>query len=117
MCQSCSEPVSDSTAIRPTATPRTVSAAISTCLRSNLSVTTPPASSRTIVGMVIAIPTIESAVGAFEMAYTCQAIATRKMPSPISEPVWPPQSSAKSRWRRGARSWTRLNPPGRSSES
>jgi hypothetical protein len=68
MCQSCSDPVSDSTAIRATARPRTASAASSTRRRSKRSVTTPPSSSSTIVGTVIAMPTIESAVGAFEIA-------------------------------------------------
>ena len=117
MCQSSSVPVSDSTAISPTAAPRTTSAASSTRRRSKRSVTTPPISSSTIVGTVIAIPTIESAVGAFESAYTCHAIATRNTPSPISEPVCPPHRSAKSRWRRGATRFTRVKPPGRSSES
>ena len=34
-----------------------------------------------------AVRRIESAVGAFESWYTCQAIATRNTPSPSSEPT------------------------------
>ena len=63
------------------------------------------------------IPTIESAAGAFQRAYASQAIAIRKMPSPTSEIAIPIHSTRKSRWRSGARSRARSNPPGRSSAS
>ena len=85
--------------------------------RLSRSLTTPPGSRQTIVGTVIAIPTIESAAGAFQTAYTCQAIATRKMPSPSSDTVMPDHSSRKSRCRSGASRFSRVNPPGRSSAS
>ena len=45
---------------------RSASAAIITRRRSNRSLTTPPNSRKTICGTVIATPTIESAVGAFD---------------------------------------------------
>ena len=67
-----------------------------------------------MVGTVMAMPTIESAVGALDSAYTCQAIATRKAPSPSSDPICPPHRSAKSRWRNGAIRFLQLRPPGRS---
>ena len=76
------------------------------------------ASSRnTTVGMVIAIPTIESAAGAFQSTYASQAIVIRKMPSPTSETAIPLQSTRKSRWRSGASRRARSKPPGRSSAS
>ncbi len=63
MCQSCSTPARASTAIRPTAKPRTTSVARITRRRSKRSLTTPPSSRHAIVGSVIAIPTIASALG------------------------------------------------------
>jgi hypothetical protein len=44
--------------------------------RSKRSLTTPPSSSSTMCGTVMAMPTTESAVGAFESWYTCQGRAT-----------------------------------------
>ena len=106
MCHSSSAPVSDRAAIAATAAPRTMSEPISTRRRSTRSETAPPNSSSTIVGMVIAMPTIDSAAGAFDSSYTCQAIATRKMPSPTSDAVIPIHSRRKSRWRSGASGFT-----------
>ena len=68
MCQTSSIPVSESIAMAPTASPRTTSAASITRLRSTRSLTTPPTSRKTMVGTVIAIPTIARAAGAFERA-------------------------------------------------
>jgi hypothetical protein len=65
----------------------------------------------------MAIPTTDSAAGAFQTVYTCQAIATRKMPSPSSDTVIPDHSNRKSRWRSGAKRFSRLKPPGRSRPS
>jgi len=110
-------PVSDSTASTPIATARTASAASITARRLMRSLTTPPGSRQTMVGTVIAIPTTDSAAGAFQTAYTCQASATRKIPSPTSETVMPAHRSRKSRWRSGANRFRRLNPPGRSRPS
>ena len=110
-------PVSDSTASAAIATARTASAASMTARRLRRSLTTPPGSRHTIVGMVIAIPTIASAAGAFQTAYTCHAIATRNTPSPTSDTVIPVHSSRKSRCRSGANRFSRLNPPGRSRPS
>jgi hypothetical protein len=63
------------------------------------------------------MPTMESAVGAFESEYTCQAMAIRKTPSPRSDAAWPAQSTPKSRRRSGASRFTQLAPPARSSAS
>ena len=43
----------------------------------------------------MAMPTIESAVGASESSYTCHAIATRKMPSPRRDTTMPVQRRRK----------------------
>ena len=88
-----------------------------TVRRSRRSLTTPPGRRHAIVGTVIAIPTTESAAGAFQSSYTCHAIATRKMPSPKSDTVIPLQRSRNRRWRSGCSRFTRENPPGRSSAS
>src|SRR3954451_18634633 len=85
--------------------------------RSSRSLITPAGRRKASVGIVIPIPRIESAAGAFQRTYASQAIATRKMPSPSSETAIPAQSRRKSRWRSGARSFTREKPPGRSSAS
>ena len=110
-------PVSESTASTAIAAARTASAASMIARRLSRSLTTPPGSRQTIVGTVMAIPTIESAAGAFQTAYTCHAIATRKMPSPTSDTVIPDHRSRKSRWRSGAKRFSRLKPPGRSRPS
>ena len=117
MCHSASAPVIDRTARTPTATARVASAPSSTRRRSKRSLATPPTSSRTIVGTVIAMPTIASAVGVFDSAYTCQAIATRNAPSPSSETDIPVQSRRKSRWRSGASERTPFPALARSSAS
>ena len=52
----------------PTATPRARSAKSMRRRRSSRSLSTPPSSRNAIVGIVIAIPTIESAAGALESA-------------------------------------------------
>jgi hypothetical protein len=65
-CHSCSEPLSDRSPSAPTAPPRSTSAAIITRRRSNRSLTTPPSSNRAMWGIVIAMPTTDSAVGASE---------------------------------------------------
>ena len=68
MCHSSSAPVSESSAMRPTASPRTTSAATMIRRRSKRSLSTPPSSRKAIVGTVIAIPTSARAVGALESA-------------------------------------------------
>ena len=98
-------------------TARPTSAQSMTFRRSSRSLSTPPGSRKAIVGTVIPMPTSASAAGAFQSSYACQAIATRKMPSPTSETVIPAQSRRKSRCRSGARRLTREKPPGRSSAS
>ena len=87
---SFSDPVTDSIASAASASARTASAHISTRRRSWRSETAPPMSRQTIVGIVIAMPTLARAVGALDNAYTCQASATRNMPSPSSETLIPP---------------------------
>ncbi len=67
-CHSSSMPVIDSSAMAATATPRVTSAASITRRRSRRSETTPPSSRNAIVGIVIAMPTSASAVGAFDSA-------------------------------------------------
>jgi hypothetical protein len=66
MCQISSAPVIDSTAITAIASPRTTSAPSIRRRRSTRSLMTPPSSRKTIVGIVMAIPTIASAVGVLE---------------------------------------------------
>src|ERR1019366_4935650 len=61
------------------------------------SLTTPPKSRSTISGVVIATPSSDSALGALESVYACQAIATRNAPSPSSDTQRPVNSSRKSR--------------------
>ena len=70
-----------------------------------------------MVGTVMAMPAIASALGAFEIAYTCHVIATRNAPSPISEIVIPVHSTRKSRRRNGISRFAREKPPSRSSAS
>ena len=70
-----------------------------------------------MVGTVIAIPRTARAAGAFQSWYATQVIAIRKIPSPMRDTVIPSQRRRKSRERRGRRSPTRANPPGRSSPS
>jgi hypothetical protein len=65
--------------------------------RSKRSLSTPPSSKNAIVETLIAIPTIDRAVGTLESAYTCQASATKKIPSPSSEIDIPVHSRRKSR--------------------
>jgi len=66
MCQSSRAPASDKTPRIATLTMRSASAAIMTRRRSNRSLTTPPRSRKMICGTVIAMPTIERAVGVFD---------------------------------------------------
>ncbi len=66
MCHSSSAPASARIAIVPTANPRAASAQIITRRRSKRSLTTPPMSRNTIVGIVIAMPTMPSAVGSLD---------------------------------------------------
>ena len=66
MCQISRAPVSDRTAIAAIASPRTTSAPSIRRRRSKRSLMTPPSSRNAIVGIVIAIPTIASAVGVLE---------------------------------------------------
>src|SRR5579862_2254856 len=93
--------------IAPIASPRSVSEAIMMRRRSKRSLTTPPKSTSRACGNDIAILTTASAAGAPESVYTCQASATRKIPSPISEMLAPVQRSRKSRSSSGASSLTR----------
>ena len=68
MCHSSRAPVSESSAMSPTASPRRTSAATMTRRRSKRSLTTPPRSRKAMVGTVIVIPTSASAVGALDSA-------------------------------------------------
>ena len=61
-----------------------------------------------IVGTVIAMPTSDIPAGPLDMAYTCQAKATRNAPSPSSDAVAPIHSRRKSRSRSGVRMPLRL---------
>jgi hypothetical protein len=45
--------------------------------RSKRSLATPPTRRKTSIGRLQASPTTESAVGALESSYTCQAMATK----------------------------------------
>ena len=105
MCHSSTASVIASTPRTATAMPRSALEKISTLRRSNRSATTPPTRTKATIGIVSATPTTASAVGEFQRSKTCQAIATRKKPSPISETVQPSQKSAKSRSRNG---WSNL---------
>jgi hypothetical protein len=58
-------------------TPRRTSARIITRRRSKRSLITPLTSRKSTWGKVQATPTTDSAVGAFESSYTCQAIAMK----------------------------------------
>ena len=100
----CASASAASTAI---ASPRPASASSITRRRSNRSLTAPPTSRHAIVGSDIAMPTIDSAAGAFQSEYAVHAVATRKTPSPTSETLMPAQSRRKSRWRSGRSSPTR----------
>ena len=66
MCHSSRTPASERTPRIATLTIRSASAAIITRRRSNRSLTTPPRSRKMICGRVIAMPTIERAVGVFD---------------------------------------------------
>ena len=68
MCHSSSVPVRASSAMAPTATPRARSANSISRRRSSRSLSTPPSSRNAIVGIVIAMPTSDSAVGALDSA-------------------------------------------------
>ncbi len=94
-----------STPIVPTETTRIRSATIISFRRSKRSVRTPPPSSTTAIGSVLpgraAIqPSVEGR--ATSSSRVCQASATSRIPSPMSDTVIPVQSSAKSRIRSGA---------------
>ena len=91
--QNASAPVTESAASTARTTARTVSADSITRRRSKRSLTAPPISRHAIVGIVIAIPTVASAVGASDSVYTCHASATRNTPSPSSDTDMPPASS------------------------
>ena len=71
------------------AEPRIASERTSTRRRSNRSLTAPPTSRSNTCGTIHATPTSASAVGTFEIAYTCQAIATTYSPSPRNDTVIP----------------------------
>src|SRR4029079_5100510 len=116
-CQSSSQPPTASAAMSPTASPRPTSAAIRIERRSSRSLATPPTSRNRMVGTVIAMPTTDSAVGASESAYTCQASATRNAPSPSNEMHIALHSRQKSRSRSGVSRPDRVSPPLRSSAS
>ena len=68
MCQSSRAPVSESSAISPTASPRRTSAATMTRRRSKRSLTHAAQEQEGDRGTVIVIPTSASAVGALDSA-------------------------------------------------
>ena len=70
--------------------------------RSNRSLITPPNSSVATCGSERANPTTDIAAGAPDSSYTCQASATSRMPSPISEVLIPVHSRRKSLPRSGS---------------
>ena len=111
MCQTSMAWVRASTASAAPATARSRSAATITKRRSKRSLATPPISKKTMVGTVIAMPTTDIAVGAFDSSYTCQATATRKAPSPSSDTHIAIQSLRNSGSRSGRSRPTRVSPP------
>ena len=67
-CHRCNAPVSESTPIPAMAAHRTASATTITRRRSSRSLITPPTSTNTTCGIVMARPTSASAAGAFDSA-------------------------------------------------
>ncbi len=97
-----SAPVRQSTASPAITRPRTTSEASITRLGSKRSLITPPSSRVTTCGRDSATPTADIAAGTPNRSYTCQARATRSIPSPISDALMPVHSSRNCRWRNGA---------------
>src|SRR5271166_864893 len=96
MCHRRSAPLAARRASRVSSAARARSASIITLRRSWRSLTTPPKRSRAIRGTVMAIPSSDSAAGAFDSVYACQARATRNAPSPSSDTERPAKSRRKS---------------------